>query len=254
MRIILVAAAGAARGVWRCPPARPSAADAQGLLRLRRPAQRRRLQPAARHRPARCREGRSATRSMTELRRERAGGADAEHAIDRLAQIGCGIIFTTSFGFMERPTLKVAGEFPNVKFEHATGFKTAAERVDLQHPLVRRPLRHGPDRGQDVEDGRRRLHRLVPDSRSGDGHRRLHARRAVGQPGLQGQDRLGEHLVRPGQGRRRRQDADRPGRRRHRPAHRLAGADADRREGRRARASASRPTCRSSARTRTSPR
>ena len=35
-----------------------------------------------------------------------------------------GSIFTTSFGFME-PTLKVAKKYPNVKFEHATGFKRA---------------------------------------------------------------------------------------------------------------------------------
>jgi simple sugar transport system substrate-binding protein len=53
-----------------------------------------------------------------------AEGPDAERAITRLARDGCNIIFTTSFGFME-PTLKVAKQFPDVKFEHATGFKTA---------------------------------------------------------------------------------------------------------------------------------
>jgi simple sugar transport system substrate-binding protein len=50
--------------------------------------------------------------------------ADSDRAIERLARDGCAIIFTTSFGFME-PTLKVAAKFPDVKFEHATGFKTA---------------------------------------------------------------------------------------------------------------------------------
>ncbi len=50
--------------------------------------------------------------------------ADSERVIERLARDGCNIIFTTSFGFME-PTLKVAKKFPDVKFEHATGFKTA---------------------------------------------------------------------------------------------------------------------------------
>ncbi len=50
--------------------------------------------------------------------------ADSERAIERLARDGCNIIFTTSFGFME-PTLKVAAKFPDVKFEHATGYKTA---------------------------------------------------------------------------------------------------------------------------------
>ena len=51
-------------------------------------------------------------------------GPDAERAIERFARSGCGIIFTTSFGFMD-PTLAVAAKFPDVKFEHATGFKTA---------------------------------------------------------------------------------------------------------------------------------
>ena len=52
-------------------------------------------------------------------------GPDAERAIEALARAGNGLIFTTSFGFMD-PTLKVAERFPDVKFEHATGFKTAA--------------------------------------------------------------------------------------------------------------------------------
>ncbi len=55
-------------------------------------------------------------------------GADAERAIERLARSGCNIIFTTSFGFMD-PTNKVAGKFPDVKFEHATGYKR-------EHPNV----------------------------------------------------------------------------------------------------------------------
>jgi simple sugar transport system substrate-binding protein len=50
--------------------------------------------------------------------------ADAERVIRDLAAQGNKIIFTTSFGYME-PTVKVAAEFPDVKFEHATGYKTA---------------------------------------------------------------------------------------------------------------------------------
>ncbi|MBL8323856.1 MAG: BMP family ABC transporter substrate-binding protein, partial [Rubrivivax sp.] len=52
-------------------------------------------------------------------------GADAERVIRDLAAQGNKIIFATSFGFME-PMLKVAAEFPDVKFEHATGYKTSA--------------------------------------------------------------------------------------------------------------------------------
>jgi simple sugar transport system substrate-binding protein len=51
-------------------------------------------------------------------------GPDANRAIERFARSGCGLIFTTSFGFMD-PTLEVAAKFPDVKFEHATGYKTA---------------------------------------------------------------------------------------------------------------------------------
>jgi simple sugar transport system substrate-binding protein len=51
-------------------------------------------------------------------------GADAERVIRDLAQQGNHIIFTPSFGYME-PTLKVAREFPNVRFESITGYKTA---------------------------------------------------------------------------------------------------------------------------------
>ena len=51
-------------------------------------------------------------------------GADAERVIRDLARQGNQIIFTPSFGYME-PTLKVAKEFPDVKFESITGYKTA---------------------------------------------------------------------------------------------------------------------------------
>ena len=49
-------------------------------------------------------------------------GADAERVIRDLASQGNKIIFATSFGFMEQ-MVKVAAEFPDVKFEHATGYK-----------------------------------------------------------------------------------------------------------------------------------
>jgi len=54
-----------------------------------------------------------------------AEGPDAERVIRDLARQGHKLIFTPSFGYME-PTLKVAQEFPDVKFESITGYKTAA--------------------------------------------------------------------------------------------------------------------------------
>ena len=50
--------------------------------------------------------------------------ADAERVLRDLAQQGNKLIFATSFGYMNS-LLKVAKEFPDVKFEHATGYKTA---------------------------------------------------------------------------------------------------------------------------------
>jgi len=50
-------------------------------------------------------------------------GPDAERALTRFARSGCGIIFATSFGFMDQ-TVAVAEKFPDIKFEHATGYKT----------------------------------------------------------------------------------------------------------------------------------
>ncbi|MEJ6709717.1 MAG: BMP family ABC transporter substrate-binding protein [Amylibacter sp.] len=51
-------------------------------------------------------------------------GADAERVMTQMALSGHKLIFTTSFGYMD-PTLNVAKKFPDVKFEHATGFKRA---------------------------------------------------------------------------------------------------------------------------------
>ncbi len=51
-------------------------------------------------------------------------GADAERAIHKFATDGNKLIFTTSFGFMN-PTVKVAKQFPKVKFAHCTGYKRA---------------------------------------------------------------------------------------------------------------------------------
>lgn len=49
-------------------------------------------------------------------------GADAERVLTQMALQGHDLIFTTSFGFGE-PTLNVAERFPDVKFEHATGYQ-----------------------------------------------------------------------------------------------------------------------------------
>ena len=49
-------------------------------------------------------------------------GPDAERSIEQLVRTGHKLIYTTSFGFMDA-TAKVAKKYPNVMFEHATGYK-----------------------------------------------------------------------------------------------------------------------------------
>ncbi|HAI86975.1 MAG TPA: BMP family ABC transporter substrate-binding protein [Firmicutes bacterium] len=51
--------------------------------------------------------------------------AEAERMMTQLARQGCKIIFATSFGYMDY-VQNVAKNFPNVKFEHCSGFKRAA--------------------------------------------------------------------------------------------------------------------------------
>ncbi len=51
-------------------------------------------------------------------------GPDAERALERLVRSGHKLIFATSFGYMDT-VLKVAKRHPDVKFEHATGYKRA---------------------------------------------------------------------------------------------------------------------------------
>jgi NADP-dependent 3-hydroxy acid dehydrogenase YdfG len=123
-------------------------------------------------------------------------GPDAERVIRDLAQQGHGLIFTPSFGYME-PTLKVARDFPNVKFESITGYKT--------RPTSRPPMRATTraatwraSRPAALEDARGRLRRGLPDPGGAAGHQRLHARHAVGRSAGAGEGRVAQRLVRPG--------------------------------------------------------
>lgn len=52
---------------------------------------------------------------------------------------GNKLIFGTSFGYMNYMQ-KLAKEYPDVKFEHATGYKTAPNMTNYNIRLLRRPL------------------------------------------------------------------------------------------------------------------
>jgi basic membrane protein A len=51
-------------------------------------------------------------------------GPDAEKAIRDVVEAGAKIVFTTSFGYMD-PTIAVAEQYPDVIFEHCSGYKTS---------------------------------------------------------------------------------------------------------------------------------
>lgn len=51
-------------------------------------------------------------------------GADSERVLTELAEKGNKVIFATSFGYMD-PIIKVAQKYPDVKFIHCSGYKTA---------------------------------------------------------------------------------------------------------------------------------
>ena len=146
---------------------------------------------------------------------------------------GCKLIFTTSFGFMDADAQGRQATFPNVKFEHATGYKTADNLAHLQSTAGTKAATswaRSPRRCRRPASPATSSPSRFPEVVMGIDAFMLGAQSV--NPELQGQDRLGELLVRSGQGRRRRQGAVRPGRRHHRPAHRLAGRHAGRRAAR----------------------
>ena len=93
-------------------------------------------------------------------------GADAERVIRELAQSGNKLIFTTSFGYMN-PTIKVAKQFPNTDFEHATGYKTAKNVGIYNARFYEGRYLAGIVAGKMTKIECRRLRRCVSDSRGG---------------------------------------------------------------------------------------
>ena len=96
-----------------------------------------------------------------------AEGPDSERVIRNLAEDGNQLIFTCSFGFMN-PTIKVAKRFPDVKFEHCSGYQRAENVATYNARFYEGRAVCGTHRGEDVEDRDRGLHRLLPDPGGGD--------------------------------------------------------------------------------------
>ena len=128
--------------------------------------------------------------------------ADAERVFRDMASQGNKLIFGTTFGYME-PMLKTAADLPDVKFEHATGYKTAPNMRTYDSRTYEGAYMVGVIAGAHDQDRHPRRRRLDPDSRGDPQHQQLHARRAVGEPEDQDQGGLGQRMVQPAEGRRR---------------------------------------------------
>ena len=97
--------------------------SAQDRVRLRRAGRRWRLDV----RPRQWSQGgrkRVWRQGRDQLRGKVPESADAERVFRDLAGQGNKLVFGTTFGYME-PMLKVAADNAGIKFEHATGYKTA---------------------------------------------------------------------------------------------------------------------------------
>ncbi len=78
--------------------------------------------------------------------------AAAARAIEGFARKGYDIIFTTSFGFMD-PTLEVAKKYPDVVFEHCSGFKTAENMANYFGAMEEAKFLAGMAAGAATENG-----------------------------------------------------------------------------------------------------
>ena len=123
-----------------------------------------------------------------------AEGPDAERVIRDLAATGHKLIFTPSFGYME-PTLKVAKDFPDVKFESITGYKTAPNVAAANARYYEGRYLAGIAAGANDANRHGRLRSGLSDSGGAAGHQCLHAGHALGQPQSGGQSGVAQRLV-----------------------------------------------------------
>ena len=118
--------------------------------------------------------------------------ADAERALEKLVRSGHQLIFATSFGYMDQ-TLRVAEKYPNVHFEHETGYKRAANVSTYDARWYEGDYLPGGDRRQNLEIWRTRMDRSIPNPAGDFWHKCLNPRRAERQSEHQAQDHLGKH-------------------------------------------------------------
>ncbi len=98
-----------------------------------------------------------------------------------LVQQGASLIFATSFGYLE-PALRVAADFPDVKFEHAGGYRTAPNLATYDARYYEARWLAGWLAGTVSRSGIAGYVAGVSGARGRAGHQRLHARHARREP------------------------------------------------------------------------
>ncbi len=152
--------------------------------------------------------------------------ADAERVFRDMVSQGNKLIFGTTFGYME-PMLKVAADNPNVKFEHATGYKTAPNMRTYDSRTYEGAYMAGVIAGGMTKTNILGVVGSIPIPEVIRNIDSFTHGRAVGEPEGQDQGRLGQRMVQPAQGDRSRAVAHQRRRRRADAEHRLVGGAAD---------------------------
>ena len=163
-----------------------------------------------------------------------AEGPDAERVMRDLASQGHKLIFATSFGYLEG-ALRVAAEFPAVRFEHAGGYKTAPNLNTYNVRAYEARWLAGRLAALNSKSGVAGYVAGFPVPEVVQGINAFALGMRSVNPTSQRARGVAEHLVRPRARARRRTRPGQPGRRRAGQPHRVAGGRAGRRrEGRQA--------------------
>ena len=125
--------------------------------------------------------------------------ADSERVFRDLANKGNKIIIGSSFGFQDFE-LKVAKDFPDTVFLHATGYKKAPNFGTYDVRMYQGAYLAGVAAGYVTKTNTLGFVGVGADSRSGPQHQRVHARRALGESEGAHEGHLDQQLVRSGQG------------------------------------------------------
>ena len=126
-------------------------------------------------------------------------GPQVAQVIESLIRDGNKIIFATSFGF-QTAMAAAAKKHPDVKFEMATGTTVLPNMAEYFGAGEDSIYLSGMAAGAATKNGRDRLRRAVRDPRGAPARERVRARRAGDAPGREGQARVDELVVRPGEG------------------------------------------------------